>query len=77
MPNNEENNNGKKPLGYILLVFRAEGVIDRKRYNRPTYGSEIGALVVGGEDNEDQTLTSRDIVVLYQIVVEDLVESLS
>lgn len=59
------------------MVFRAEGAADRKRYNRPTYGSEIGALIVGGEDDEDPTLTSRDIVVLYPMVVEDLVESLS
>ncbi|OBZ80971.1 hypothetical protein A0J61_10980 [Choanephora cucurbitarum] len=31
-------------LENIKLVFRAEGVPDRRRYNRPTHGSEVAAI---------------------------------
>ena len=57
--------NGIESLENIKLVFRAEGVPDRRRYNRPTHGSEVTAIIIGGE-NDDDTTNSRDIVVWYQ-----------
>ncbi|OBZ86903.1 hypothetical protein A0J61_05048 [Choanephora cucurbitarum] len=52
-------------LENIKLVFRAEGVPNRRRYHRPAHGFEVAAIIVGGE-NDNDILNSRDIVVRYQ-----------
>ncbi|KAI9016338.1 hypothetical protein CLU79DRAFT_706940, partial [Phycomyces nitens] len=56
LTNNSEYNNGKTPLEYIQLVFRAEGTPKRRIYNRSTHGLRFGVLIVGGEDDEDRIL---------------------
>ena len=63
--NTESQQNDISSLENIRLVFRAEGVPDRRRYNRPTHGSEIAAIIIDS-DNDDSTPKSRDIVIRYQ-----------
>ena len=57
---------GISSLENVKLVFRAEGVPDRRRYNRPTNGSQIAAIIVGGDNDDNAANTSRDIVIQYQ-----------
>ncbi|CEP09855.1 hypothetical protein [Parasitella parasitica] len=45
----------------LRMIFRAEGTPDERRYNRPS-ASEIGVLIVGGDDNDNQQPRNRDIV---------------
>ncbi|CAO3645166.1 unnamed protein product [Mucor hiemalis] len=55
---------GVNALDEVKLVFRGEGLLDSRRYNRPTALSEIAAIIVGGEGSSNDALTSsRDIIV--------------
>ena len=46
------------------MIFRAEGLSDRRRYNRLTWDSEIGVIIVGGEgSSNNEATTNRDVVV--------------
>ncbi|KAG2189700.1 hypothetical protein INT46_006321, partial [Mucor plumbeus] len=56
--------NGTDSMEEIKMVFRAEGVPDRTRYNRPTNESEIDVIIVGGNADEDGTqILARDVVI--------------
>jgi hypothetical protein len=55
---------GIERMSEVKMVFRAEGTPDKRRYNRPTTSSEIGAIIIGGDGSSgSRTTTSRDIVV--------------
>ncbi|CEP19617.1 hypothetical protein [Parasitella parasitica] len=57
-------NVGINGLNEVRMVFRAERLPDRRRYNHPSSSSEISVLIVGGEGSSDnQTTSARDIVV--------------
>jgi hypothetical protein len=63
---NDDGNNGDSIDGLdgVKLVFRAEGVPDRRRYNAPTTSTDVGAVIVGGEGDSDNGIAKqRDIVV--------------
>jgi hypothetical protein len=62
--NDGSNDNGIDILDNVKLVFRAEGAPDKRRYNRPTTSTDVGAVIVGGEGDVDNAIASkRDIVV--------------
>ena len=63
---NDDGREGIASLENLKLVFRAEGVPDRRRYNRPTGGSQVAAIIVGGDNDDNAVTNSRDIVVQYQ-----------
>ena len=64
--NNDDGREGIALLENVKLVFRAEGVPDCRRYNRPTCGSRIAAIIIGGDNDDNAATNSRDIVVQYQ-----------
>lgn len=60
----QSDGNGINNLDEIRMIFRAEGLPDKRRYNLPTGESEVGVIIVGGEGSSDNDVTSnRDIVV--------------
>lgn len=77
VPNDEANQEGIASLENIKLVFRAEGVPDRRRYNRPTQESEIGVIIVGGGSDDEAPLSGRDIVVHFQDSSTDRVSAMN
>ena len=50
-----------KGISEMRMIFRSEGTPDNRRYNNPT-ASEIGVLIVGGDDEGDCEPKNRDIV---------------
>ena len=64
--NNNDGTEGIASLENLKLIFRAEEVPDRRRYNRPTGGSQVAAIIVGGDNDDNAATNSRDIVVQYQ-----------
>lgn len=61
---NGTDSDGIDNLEEIKMVFRAEGVPDRRRYNIPTNESEVGVIIIGGNADEDSTQDSTHDVVI-------------
>jgi hypothetical protein len=56
--------NGIDSIEEIKMIFRAEGVPDRRRYNRPINESETGVIIAGkNADEDDAQVSARDIVI--------------
>lgn len=75
--NSETNNEGIASMENIKLIFRAEGLPDRRRYNRPTQESEIGVIIIGGGSSDDDAVSGRDIVVQFQDNSTDRVSAMN
>lgn len=51
-------------LAEVSMIFRSEGTPDPRRYNSPTHNTEIGVLIINGEDHRDVNKpTHRDVVI--------------
>ncbi|KAI7870207.1 hypothetical protein BDF14DRAFT_1775779, partial [Spinellus fusiger] len=47
----------------ISMIFRSESVSDPRRYNRPTTSIEVGVLIIGSGNKNQEAPRSRDIVI--------------
>ncbi|GAN01285.1 hypothetical protein MAM1_0006d00718 [Mucor ambiguus] len=50
----------------VKLIFRADGTPDRRRYNRPANSNEVSPIIIGSENNFQETASIRDIVICHQ-----------
>ncbi|KAI7871459.1 hypothetical protein BDF14DRAFT_1761097, partial [Spinellus fusiger] len=47
----------------ISMIFCSEGGSDPQQYNRPTTSTEVGVLIIGSGNKNQEAPKSRDIVI--------------